>query len=382
MATKKILFLITKSNWGGAQRYVYDLATSLNRNDYEPVVALGGDGTLKEMLDAADIRTIPIPGLQRDFSLKKEIRATFTVASIIRKEDPDIFHVNSSKAGGIGAFLGRILFVPRVIFTAHGWAFNEKRPYWQRVMIKCFHWLTIIFSHKTIAVSTGLQKQLQWPGVHAKMIVINPGRTIQNMKEKTAARNQLAGFVPQLETHREDVWLGTIAELHPIKRLDVALQSMAKLVIRYPQLRYTIVGSGELREKLETDVSKLGLNDNVFFTGAVTEAGTLAKAFDIFMLPSASESYGYVLLEAGAASVPVIASNVGGIPDIITNEKTGLLVEPGNEAALTQAVSKLIENPTLRKDLGEALCKKVSLLSTSEMTAKTVAVYEEMSSRT
>lgn len=379
---KKIMFLITKSNWGGAQRYVYDLATNLDKNKYEPVVALGGDGTLKDMLDANGVRVVLIAGLQRDFSLWKEIFATLSVASLIRKEDPDILHVNSSKAGFIGAFLGRILFVPRVIFTAHGWAFNEQRPFYQRLAIKFLHWLTVVFAHHTIAVSNGLREQMNWYAVQDRMTVINPGRTITDMKSKDEARNQLAGFVPRLESYKNDFWLGTIAELHPIKRLDVGIKSMSELIKTHPDLRYIIIGSGELRQKLEAQINTLNLNDHVFLAGAITEAGKLNKAFDLFVLPSASESYGYVLLEAGAASLPVVASNVGGIPDIIENEKSGLLVEPGNEAALTQAISKIINNPSLQEELGAVLFKTTSLQTVARMTKETEAIYEGTNSRT
>ncbi len=361
---------------------MYDLATNLNKNDYEPVVALGGDGTLKEMLDAASIKTILISGLQRDFSLKKELLASFATANIIRREDPDILHVNSSKAGGIGAFLGRVLFVPRVIFTAHGWAFNEDRPYWQRVIIKFFHWLTVIFSHHTIAVSNGLKNQMDWWWVQKKMTVINPGRTIIDMKDTVEARNQLAGFSPQLDEYKNDVWIGTIAELHPIKRLDLAIESISELTQSNPTLRYIIVGSGELRAELENKIIELKLQDTVFLTGAITEAGRLLKAFDIFILPSRSESYGYVLLEAGAAALPVVASNVGGIPDIINNEETGLLIAPENKTALTEAIQKLIADEALRKKMGSSLKNRVATLSVSAMATETCSVYEDINSRT
>jgi len=150
---KKVLFLITKSNWGGAQRYVYDLATHLDQTKFEPVVALGGDGELVTLLDHAGVRVIRINSLTRDISLKKEKEFASELYKIIRIEKPDILHVNSSKAGGVGTALGRILRVPRIIFTAHGWAFNEERPWWQRMVIKFLHWVTVLLSHRTIAVS-------------------------------------------------------------------------------------------------------------------------------------------------------------------------------------------------------------------------------------
>ena len=135
-ARKKVLFLITKSNFGGAQRYVYDLATTLDAEKFEVVVALGGKGPLASLLEHAGIRTITIESLTRDISIKNELRFTFELWKIIHTERPHILHVNSSKAGAVGTLLGRVAFVPRVLFTAHGWAFNEDRPWWQKIIIK------------------------------------------------------------------------------------------------------------------------------------------------------------------------------------------------------------------------------------------------------
>src|SRR5690606_30501769 len=140
---RKILFLITKSNWGGAQRYVYDLAAGLPEEEFETLVALGGDGPLTDKLRSQGVRVVPLPALQRDMSIDKDIQSFFDIWAIIRVERPHIFHVNSSKAGLFGALIGRLAGVPKIIFTAHGWGFNEDRPGWQKLAIKFGHWLTI-----------------------------------------------------------------------------------------------------------------------------------------------------------------------------------------------------------------------------------------------
>ena len=150
---KKILYLITKSNWGGAQRYVFDLATSLNKEEYDVVVALGGTGRLVDELKNKKVRVIQLKSLERDISIFKEIKSAIELFKIIKSEKPNILHINSSKAGGLGALIGRILGVPKIIFTAHGWAFNEDRPWRQKISIKTLHWLTILLSHTTITVS-------------------------------------------------------------------------------------------------------------------------------------------------------------------------------------------------------------------------------------
>jgi len=344
---KKVLVLITKSNWGGAQRYVYDLVTTLDPIKYQPIVACGGNGELIEKLQTTGIRVTSIAALERDIGTLQELRAFLEILAIIRTEKPDVIHVNSSKAGLYGAFLGRILGVKRVIFTAHGWAFNEDRPLWQQLIFKSMHWLTVIFSHTTITVSHAVKEQLQWPFAQNKMITIPLGRAVPAFKTKDDARQLIeihaVGTERGLVDFHADTWIGTIAELHPVKNLSVAIDAVAALTHVLPKLRYVIIGEGQERERLTTQIQQLGLEEHVFLVGAFPEAAKLIPAFDIFVLPSHSEASGYVLLEAGLAGVPVIASNVGGVPELIMDKQTGLLVPAGGVDALVAAVRECLE---------------------------------------
>lgn len=373
---KKVLILITKSNFGGAQRYVFDLATHLPRDRYEVIVALGGNGMLAEELRENGVRTVPLQNLERDISFVKEVRAFKEINTLLRDESPDILHVNSSKAGGIGAFVGRVRSVPRIIYTAHGWAFNEDRPWWQRVLIKALHWLTIMLAHATITVSRGMQREMAWPLVQKKMTPINPGRVVQTICNKTDARNAIVKNAPGLREFTGDLWLGTVAELHPIKRLHNAIDAVASLVKEHPRLRYVIVGAGELREELTQYTEKLGLQEHVFFTGMIPDAARYISAFDVFVLPSHSESYGYVLLEAGHANVAVVATAVGGVLDIITDTETGLLVPPDDVPALRTALRKLTVNTDERARLSDALHASVLERTPDQMVHETLRVYE------
>lgn len=372
---KKILFLITKARLGGAQRYVFDLATNL-LGQYDVVVALGGEGTLAEMLKDMGIRVISIPGLQRDISFAKEIVAFRAISHILRTERPDILHVNSSKAGGIGALVGRMHRVPRIIFTAHAWAFNEDRSFIGKCLVGFLHFLTIMLAHKTIAVSEGLKREMHWPLTQKRIVVIHPGRNGGALLDKVTAREALTERVPALKTHTHDTWIGTIAELHPIKRLNVAIDSIAEVIRTHPAVRYVIVGDGELKESLMAQIQKCGLTEHVYLAGTIPDAAQILRAFDVFVLPSRSESFGYVLLEAGHAQLPVVATNVGGIPDIITHEKTGTLIEPDDRKALAEALNRYLENTELRNAHSTALQTQVAHFSVARMTTETVALYE------
>ena len=120
----KILYVITKSNWGGAQKHVFDLATAMKDAGHTPVVALGGDGILRQKLEDIGIKTYAISTLGRNIAITKDAGSFHEVFSVIRREKPNVLHVHSPKAAGIGALAGRLLGVKKIIYTVHGWAFN------------------------------------------------------------------------------------------------------------------------------------------------------------------------------------------------------------------------------------------------------------------
>lgn len=372
---RKVLFLITKSNWGGAQRYVYDLATNLDRTKFEPIVALGGVGPLSTMLENAHIKVVYLAKMKNATGFTPARMMIAELRRVIAAEKPDIFHLNSSVAGLIGVIAGRISRVPTIIFTAHGWAFNEDRPYKQRLVIKALHYLTVLLADRTIAVSTALVNQMNWPGANKRMKVINPGRTIGAMYDKTEAREKMAGFCPQLTIITTDYWLVSLAELHPIKRHEVLLSAFAVHVQTHPTNRLILIGEGSARATIEAQIINLNLTQNVFVVGAITEAARFLKAFDAFVLVSKSESYGYVLHEAGLAEVPIIATNVGGIPDIIVQDVDGTLITPDDIFTLTQALANLLKNSDTSKKMATHLKQKLQARTVIKMTRQTESLY-------
>src|SRR3989344_7582743 len=171
----KIIYGITKSNFGGAQRYVFDLARAAKKDGYDVSVICGGDGVLIDKLKNHGIKVFPLPHLQRDISLVDEFRAFHFIFRTLVEERPTLFHTNSSKMGGIGNLAARLAGVRKIIFTGHGWAFNEPRPVWQKIPIKFLAWLTIALSHKTICVSEKTRQDIYWPFIRSKLVVVRNG---------------------------------------------------------------------------------------------------------------------------------------------------------------------------------------------------------------
>ena len=391
---KKILYLITKSSWGGAGRYVYDLATGVSKKNFEVVVALGGKGELKDKLEAQSICTVTIPTLQRDVALWREIKAFLNLVKIIRKEKPDVLHTNSSKAGALGALAGRIARVPKIIFTAHGWAFNENRSFFSRTAITFLHWFTVLLSHKTIAVSDQTKEQAlkKMPFIKNKLVVVHNGITEIPFKESSIAREELFQKGIPKNIHPDTLWFGTISELHKNKGLDYMIRAISKIsrsdldIKEHPRavlghnkpFVFIIIGGGEEEDRLIKLIEKESLQDVVFLVGYKKNASSLLKAFDVFTLTSRTEAFPYVPLEAGLAELPVIASRVGGIPEIVSKD-CGILVKRGNINEIAQAITHLLNNKEKRKSLGLNLKKHVQQnFSTQEMVKNTLKYYNKL----
>lgn len=368
---RKILHVITKGNWGGAQRYVFDLASRLPSDQFESIVVHGEGTLLPEKLAAAHIRTIRVDSLGRDVHLFKDVVAFKTLLGIFEDEQPDIVHLNASKIGGLGALAARIANVPRIIFTGHGWAWNEDRAFFSKALITITHWLTIQLCHYTIAVSHETKRQIMHlPFVSEEKIVVIPNGIAEiDFEEKHAARSKIGGG-------SEKVWIGTIAELHRNKGLDILIDAFSRLDTELLNVGLYIIGGGEERKALETIAREKGVAHRVRFVGFVPAAATLLKAFDIFVLPSRTEAFPYVLLEAGLAQLPVIASRVGGIPEVIIHRETGLLFPRGDVAELARDMTRLMTDTALVAEISQGIRKEVENKFTIErMVAATIAVY-------
>lgn len=375
---EKILYVITKSNFGGAQRYVYDLASGLPRDTYEVAVACGGNGPLVSKLTAEHIPVYHVQNFERDINLLKELRAMRELARIIRTVRPDIIHLNSSKAGGTGALVARLCGVKTIVFTAHGWPFNEPRTALWRCIVWALSYLTTLLSHRVIVVSEYDKTRARMPFLSSRIVLIQTALPPIPFKTREDARL----LIPTTfrTRHRDSVWIVSTSEHTRNKNLTMLLRALATLVERgHTGICLTLMSDGEDRPLLERMVDELNIRDYVYFTGFVDEARTYLKAFDIFVLPSLKEGMPYGLLEAGQAELACVASKVGGIPEVMEDGVSGFLINPRNETTLTNAITELITSPTLRVTLGQNLKRKVETdHSLEHMIDETMRVYENL----
>jgi len=377
---KHILYIITKSNFGGAQKYLYELAKAAKEAGHEVEVACGGTGKarattgdLATKLSDINIPVHHIKSFMRDMSPLNDIKAFFEIWQFIRKTKPDVVHLNSSKAGGIGALAARLALVPKIIFTSHGLTIDETwRPLWQRILIYLSTWITIRLTHQSIMISTEtFDRAKKMPGLSARVSLIKNGIAPIQFLARDEARKELAPQVPN-----QAFWIGGIGELHQNKNWTSAIEALSSLP---NHVHLLIIGDGEERLALEQTITKHKLNSRVHLLGYVDGAKYL-KAFDVFILPSKKEGLPYVLLEAGLANLPVVASDLPGNRDIIETGTNGILVEPTPKLIAT-ALEILIRDESMRRYLGNNLNETITTsFSIQKMFNKTLALYDSSKS--
>lgn len=369
----KILYIVTQSEWGGAQKYVFDLATNLSPDQYEVAVASGGHDELFIKLDEKKVKSYKLKNLVRQINPIKDIKAYFEIKKLIKEIKPDILHLNSSKAGVIGAIAGKHTGVKKIIYTVHGFVFNEPMASWQKIIYIWAEKFSAKYKDKLICVSEfdrqiGIKNQISDEN---KFVTINNGILKLNFLLKDEAKKELA--LPLNNTI-----IGTIANFYPTKGLTYLTQAAKIVTEKYPNTFFRIIGFGQLKNQLDDEVKKLKLGDKLLIDKIETKDGgyKYLLAFDIYTLPSVKEGFPFAILEAMQAGLPIIATSVGGIPEMIINGTNGLLVPPADPQALAEAIIKLLENKELAKKFGDqAKIDVAQNFSLEKMIAKTSEIY-------
>lgn len=383
---KKILLCITKSATGGAQKYVYDLALHLPTDQFEPVIVAGGSGPLFVMAQQKGIHAISVPDLERDTNPAKDICAFFRLVHVFIKEKPDVIHLNSSKMGTMGAVAALIAklvtfnFKPRIIFTVHGWGFREDRNALQRMAIFAVSWIAARFHSHTIAINSADYADARAFIPHKKISLVPLGLEETEFMERDSAREF---FSQRYGVPKDKFLIGVTAELVKNKGISYFLQALNVLknsqVANPIEMHAVIMGEGKERQRLEMQRQALGLANDTSVIGFVPEAKQYLKAFDTFVLPSVKEGLPYAVMEAMAAGLPVVASHVGGIGDLISDQTTGLLTRAKDPRALARHIQYVIDNQDHRRAMGMRAQEKIAQSHSLErMMSATINLYHEL----
>ncbi len=332
----KILYLVTKSERGGAQIHVLDLVRTL-RGRIEPVVACGDDGFLIDECRKLGVEVHIVPNLVHPIRPLQDARAVFAVSSLIRRCSPDIVHGHTSKAGLIARLAGTLTRTP-ALYTVHAWSF-------------------VGTAGRAKLLVTGLERAMRFAGgtvievcrsnfaMARRLGLVNPARhlTIWNGMPDTASRAR-----PFTGSHRP-IRLLMAARFAVQKDHASLLQALAGVDAPW---QLTLAGEGPRKAEMEQLSRELGLQDRVIFTGDTDQVEALLASSDVFVLSSVHESLPLSIIEAMRAGLPVVATDVGGVSELVTEGVTGYLVPASDVGFLTERLRQLITSPETRSHMG------------------------------
>ncbi|MBI5050451.1 MAG: glycosyltransferase family 4 protein [Nitrospirae bacterium] len=374
MSNTKILRIIARLNIGGPAIHTILLSSELDRIGYKTILVKGTEGpregSMTDLAESKGIKPVVISELGREIGFKNDLIAFYKLFKLIKEEKPDIVHTHTAKAGTLGRVAAWLAGVPIIIHTFHGHVLHGyfgKLKTWVFVQIEK---MLALISTRLITLSEVLKNELINMGIgnEKKFEVVPLGLELRPFLENNPPPPPLSNggvggfcgeFKKELGLPEDTILIGIIGRLVPIKGHRYFLEATkiisSQLTVDGSQLevKFVIVGDGELREELEDYAKKLGISDIVIFTGFRRDLTKIYAGIDIIALTSLNEGTPVSIIEAMASGKPVVATNVGGVPALVKNGITGFLVPPKRPDLFADAVLKLLNDPLLMKKMGE-----------------------------
>lgn len=341
----RILQVVPTSGAGGAEQIVLSLAKSLKENGSDVAVASpGSDPYLFQKLKESDIKAFPLATQDRKWQI-------FEIAKVIKTFRPDIIHSHMFDAN-LPSTLASLISRKPIILTIHSTVYELET--WKRKLINAL--LSRCVS-QVVAVSKAVALKLNSAGVPAnKIICIYNGVDVSQFMgdSKNKFRQELC--IPD-----DSRLMGMVANLRPAKDHEMAIKAAAMVIKKVPKTHFMMVGDGvdKTAQALMRLREYLGVSRNVHFLGFREDIPNVLKSLDLFVLASKVEGLPVSIIEAMAAGLPVVASNVGGIAELIEEGITGFLVPPGDYNRLAEKIKVILQNPTLAKSMGIEGRKKI-----------------------
>lgn len=381
----RILYLDHTGELGGAERVLLDVLPRLDRRRIEPILAASPEGELLDRARALGIEVVPLGLDEAARTLSREawgldplgfvwrargyLNEARRLAGVMRDRRIQAVHSNTLKAHMLAGLAARLAGRPLV------WHMHDL-PSTRGDTRNLLDRMARLANPDIIAVSAAVAADLS-PRMRARTRVVHNGLDLAAFDRAT-----LAGGPPLPLPAGDGPVIGAISYLIPWKGHEVFLRAAQRMLAVRPELRFTIVGEPifqwrDERDRLEGIARELGVADRVAFTGHREDVPAVLAALDLFVMPSLFEPFGRVLIEAMAASRPIVATRAGGVPEIVLDGETGLLVPPGDDAALAEAALALLADPARARRLGDAGRRRVAEAFTLEaQVAGLMAAYE------
>lgn len=358
---KKVFVCIPTLSLAGAEKFVVDLALNLDKEKFEPYVIVTSqlrESSLTRLLKEQDIKIICTGGKEKIVSLINEIK----LWNIYR---PDIVHANIGSI--LHILLPTVLYrTPRRIYTFH----SSAERYFEKSLIKklFFLWALKKGNFTAVAISSYVRQTI----IDSLLIPENQIKVILNgtdLRRFTKIRHNLKD--------KQSFTYITVASFSAVKNQKMLIDAFSIVAAKYTGVKLILVGDGELRKDLETQVNLLKLGEKVVFTGRRDDVENFLAKADTFVISSKIEGFSLAALEAMAAGLPVIATKCGGITELIDHEKNGLLVPNNSAAGLARAMELILQNQEMRVVLGENAKEKAKLFGIRECVEQYENLYLE-----
>jgi len=387
----KIIHIITRLDKGGSAENTLLTALGINKKKYEVILVKGPTyesrmsnkehATISADLKEArlkGVRIVNLPFLLRRINPVYDLLALFSLYVFLIKENPTIVHSHTSKAGLLGRLAAKLAGVPIIVHTPHGHVFFG---YFGPLKTKIFILLEKLASRITdkIATLSNREKEdyiLFKIAEEDKLSVICSGIGLNKFKESLLSEKQ--NLKKELGIPQNSLIVGTAGRLVPVKGPEFLIKAAKYIISKYPDTYFIFTGDGPLENALNRKAREMGISENIIFLGWRDDVAKIISIYDIFVLPSLNEGMGRVLAEAMALGKPIVASNTGGIPDLVIHGKNGFLVPPKNPKELAKYIQVLIEDKDKREKMS-LKGKEMSLNFSAEiMIEKIASLYKEL----
>lgn len=335
----RLLQIITLASYGGAQTHVSELIDGL-RDKYEIHLATSYEGPLTARARQSGAQVHIIPTLKRQLHPVTDIEAVNDVRKLLDKIKPDLIHAHSSKAGIVSRLAGRLRGIP-VIYTVHGWAFAKGARAPRRIIAWASEAALSPMASKVICVTSRDENYARTRGV------------LRNGNGLTILHGLSDNAAPLANPTHDPPRLIMVARFSPQKDFITLINALPQLKARGLKFHVDFAGSGIEMHRVQKLAEHLNVSEYISFLGDRNDVAELLGQSQIFVLSTHYEGLPISILEAMRAGLPIVATNVDGVPEAVREGENGLLVPRSDPAALADALAKLIESPQLRKSMGE-----------------------------
>lgn len=353
----KIFNIISRPNIGGLAVYAIHLTQELRRLGHEASLVTGqvsaGEGNMFDLLgEKGRTQTVLIPDLGREISFIKDVRAFWQLWRLFRRERPDVVSTHASKAGVLGRLAAFLAGVPIRVHSYHGTLFHGRYFGWLKT--KIFLWIERFFSRLATAIFTDTSSIRAELIAHkialpSKIFVMPLGTDLTPFQElpiRGVLRKKL-GIADNIKC------VGIVARLVAIKRLDVFLRAAQHVLSLRRDVHFVIVGGGELEHDLKVLAHELGVAVQVTFLGFYPDLREVYADCDLMVLTSDDEGCPITLIEAMACGKAMVATSVGGVPDVVQDPATGRLAPRADFLAIGRLIHELLESPEIISAMGQ-----------------------------